>query len=57
MREQTPEEIKTDRDALLQVTEGFQKRAQTAERIIQLLLVAGFVTQKKVDQATKLAEL
>jgi hypothetical protein len=56
-KEQTPDEIKTERDVLLQVVQGAQQREQESERTIQLLLIAGHVKEDRVNQARELAKL
>lgn len=55
MSNQTPEQVRNERDALLSVVKASQEIAETSKRIIELLLVAGYVTQERVDQARKLA--
>lgn len=57
MKEQTSEEIKQERDALLSIVKGAQQRESEAERVIKLLLTAGHVNELRVDQARELAQL
>lgn len=56
MREETHEEIKSQRDALLAVNGEAAKRAQLLERALELLLLAGHVSKERVEQAKALAQ-
>lgn len=55
MKEETPEEIKQQRDALLAIERAAQKREGEANRTIALLIAAGLVSEEKVEQARELA--
>ena len=55
MREETPEEIKNQRDALLKIEGLAQKREEESNRVIKLLVAAGLVSDDKVEQARELA--
>lgn len=57
MKEQTPEQIKAQRDVLLTIEGQAQKRHEKSERVIRLLIAAGHVHEDKVEQARALAEL
>lgn len=56
MRDQTPEEIRNERDVLQEIVSSAQERERIANLILQLLVAAGHVEQKRVDQARALAE-
>lgn len=51
MKQQTPEEIKQERDALLSLAKSAQKEAQENDRILRLLVAAGFITDEKIEEA------
>lgn len=55
MREETPEEIKNQRDCLLKIEGQAQKREEESNRVIKLLVAAGLVSEEKVEQARELA--
>ena len=55
MREQTPEEIKKERDALLSIVQHSQDAAKESERVIKLLIAAGIVDEDKIAQAREIA--
>jgi len=57
MKEKTLEEITQERDALLSIVEGAQRRERESERTIQLLVIAGHVKEDRVNQARELAKL
>lgn len=55
MNEQTPEEIKKERDALLSIVKNTQEQAKEAERVIKLLIAAGIVGEDKIARAREIA--
>lgn len=55
MKEETPEEIKQQRDVLLTIEGTAQKREQELQMTIALLITAGHVTEERVGQARNLA--
>jgi hypothetical protein len=57
MKTETPEEIKQERDALLTINGAAQKREEEWKMIMDLLILAGHVTQERVEQARKLVRL
>lgn len=56
MKEQTetPEDIKSQRDALVTVVSASQEAQRTAEGVIELLIVAGFINREHVQKAKSL---
>lgn len=48
--------VLSERDMLLALVEGAQKREAEAERTLQLLILAGHVDENRVQQARKLAK-
>lgn len=54
--EETPESIKQQRDALLRINGEAQKRADSLERTLELLQLAGHLTKARVEQAKALAQ-
>jgi len=51
------ETLKAERDALLTIVGQAQADAKAAERVIELLIVAGHVSPQRVSQARALASL
>lgn len=56
MNDDDLETIKAQRDVLIKSLESAELRALEAERIIQLLILAGHVKSARVDQARDLAQ-
>lgn len=56
-KEEQPEDIKRERDALLSVVQYAQRGQQIAERIIDLLIAGGHVTRETVEAARNFAIL
>lgn len=57
MKEETPEQIKAERDALLKIEGLAQKRESESNMVIRLLVAAGLVSEEKIEQARELARL
>lgn len=56
MKEQTLQELKTERDVLLDVAKSAQEGRDQSERVIKLLIAADIVSAEQVDQARSLAK-